>query len=97
MPNDGLEPMPFHEVSERIGKCGFPEVKNEGTKAIDGMGVHAFHRHMMGLGSMPAFIRADGPEDIIYPMEIRHALKTLGIPVDYFLGKTKYPDLPIRE
>lgn len=74
-----LEPMLFGAFRARLEALGYDELSPEDWPSHEGVGCHVFKRRTVGAGTPSVVVRADSDEDVMWPVEIQHALRMLYI------------------
>jgi hypothetical protein len=91
MAADGMSPIPYHEFLSIMEGFGITEACGEPAECAEELGCKVLVRHPMATGTTAATVRVESPDAIIYPPEIRHALKQLGMSVQCFLDAVNAP------
>lgn len=85
MTEDGLFPIRYSDLLDRLENFGVIEEGDTSLWAEDELGCRVIRKAAMGAGTPYAVLRVENDDAIIYPPEIRAALITLGIDTKKFL------------
>lgn len=85
MPTDGVVKMPYRDFLAVMEGLSVTEAIGEPADAAQELGCRVLVRHALGAGGGSATIRVETEDATIYPAEIRHALKLLGMSVQSFV------------